>query len=57
MSLNAQAAVIAHLTAENKRLKDENDLLAAHAVIDADRIQLLLAAQPVLRVSPRMGAV
>jgi hypothetical protein len=54
--MNAQAAVIAHLTAENKRLKDENELLAAHAVIDAGRIQRLLAAQPKLRVSPRMEA-
>lgn len=54
--LNAQAAIIAHLTAENARLKNENALLTAHAVIDAARIKRLIANQPVLRNSPRMGA-
>jgi hypothetical protein len=53
MSLNAQAAVIAHLTAENARLAAENVQLTAHQVIDAERIRRLLAAMPAAKPSYR----
>lgn len=56
MTLSAQAAVIAELTAENKGLAAEVAMLRAMQVIDAARIQRLLANQPVLRESPRMEA-
>lgn len=55
--MNAQAAVIAHLTAENEKLTAEVLQLRATVVLDADRIKRLLAAQPVLRNSLRMGRI
>lgn len=43
MTLSAQAAAIAHLTAEVERLTRENALLTAQSVIDAGRLRRLLA--------------
>lgn len=63
MSLSAQSAVMLELRAENTQLRANNahltaevEQLRATVTIDAERIKRLLAAQPVLRHSPRMGA-
>lgn len=52
MTLSAQAAAIAHLTAEVERLTRENEQLAAQAVIDSARLRKLLASMPVVRTPP-----
>ena len=48
---SAQAAAIAHLTAEVERLTRENALLTAQSVIDAGRLRRLLASMPAVPVS------
>lgn len=45
--LTAQAATIATLTAENARLKHENDMLKAQATIDTARINRPIGNLPV----------
>lgn len=51
MTLLAQAAAIAHLTAEVERLTRENEVFAAQAVIDTGRLRRLLASMPVVPAS------
>jgi hypothetical protein len=59
--LTAQAAVIAHLTAENRELRAEVERLTREAEVShamrvvVDAIAALRAVQPVLRDSLRMG--
>lgn len=51
--MTAQAAAIAHLTAEVERLTRENEQLAAQAVIDTGRLRRLLAEVKNAPASPR----
>jgi hypothetical protein len=53
MSLTAQAAAIAHLTADNLRLERENKLLAAMLTIERERLGRFVAAMPVAKPSHR----
>jgi hypothetical protein len=53
MTLNAQAAVIAHLTAENARLAAENNLLNAMLTIERDRLERAVSAMPAAKPSYR----
>jgi hypothetical protein len=53
MSLNAQAAAMAHLTAENARLAAENVLLNAMLTIERDRLERAVATMPTAKQSHR----